>query len=77
MDTGSSRVMKPPTTTGDATTPALTPSLTPCVGVCRLDDRGLCVGCRRSLGEIATWRDLPDSERIRFMRDVLPARKPR
>ena len=69
------QAMKPLATTGGAA--ETTAALTPCVGVCRLDDRGLCVGCRRSLGEIATWRDLPDAERIRFMRDVLPARKPR
>ena len=75
MDAGSSRVMKPLATTGDAA--ETTTALTPCVGVCRLDDRGLCVGCRRSMAEIAAWRDLPDTERIRFMRDVLPARKPR
>lgn len=52
-------------------------ALTPCIGVCRLDERGLCLGCRRSMAEIAAWRELPDAERIRFMRDVLPARKPR
>jgi len=56
---------------------AATAVLTPCVGLCRLDERGLCLGCRRSMAEIAAWRDLSDAERIRVMRDVLPARKPR
>ena len=28
----------------------------PCSGVCRIDgQRGLCLGCRRTLGEIAEW----------------------
>ncbi|POZ61543.1 DUF1289 domain-containing protein [Chromobacterium alticapitis] len=28
----------------------------PCIGVCRLDDSGqVCVGCRRTLDEIAGW----------------------
>jgi len=27
----------------------------PCVDICRLDAEGLCVGCRRTLDEIAEW----------------------
>ena len=49
--------------------------LTPCIGVCRLDARGYCVGCRRTGPEIAMWRELPDVERARYMDDVLPARE--
>jgi len=49
--------------------------LTPCIGVCRLDARGYCVGCRRTGQEIAMWRELPDAERVRYMDDVLPARE--
>lgn len=49
--------------------------LTPCIGICKLDDRGFCLGCLRTGDEIARWRGLPDSERRRMMRDVLPARK--
>jgi predicted Fe-S protein YdhL (DUF1289 family) len=48
---------------------------TPCVGVCRLDARGYCEGCLRTGDEIARWRGMPDEERLRLMRDVLPARK--
>lgn len=75
LDANVVRIMKPSVTTGGAA--EMTAVLTPCVGVCRLDERGLCVGCRRSTGEIAAWRSLPDVERIRLMRDVLPARKSR
>jgi predicted Fe-S protein YdhL (DUF1289 family) len=49
--------------------------LTPCIGVCRLDARGYCVGCRRTGQEIAMWRELPDAERLRYMDAVLPARE--
>jgi uncharacterized protein len=49
--------------------------LTPCIGVCRLDARGYCVGCRRTSQEIAMWRELPDAERVRYMDDVLPTRE--
>lgn len=48
--------------------------LTPCIGVCRLDERGLCEGCLRSGEEIARWRGMDDAERLRYMREVLPAR---
>lgn len=49
--------------------------LTPCVRVCRLDERGFCVGCQRSLAEIAAWGTLSDEERRRCMDEVLPARR--
>jgi hypothetical protein len=49
--------------------------LTPCIGVCRLDPRGFCEGCLRTGEEIARWRGLSDAERLRYMRDVLPARR--
>jgi predicted Fe-S protein YdhL (DUF1289 family) len=51
------------------------PILTPCVGICRLDSRGYCVGCRRSGDEIARWRDMGEDERRRWM-DVVPPTRP-
>ena len=48
--------------------------LTPCIGICRLDERGLCLGCRRTLDEIARWGTMSDAERLRCMREVLPGR---
>jgi predicted Fe-S protein YdhL (DUF1289 family) len=50
--------------------------LTPCIGICRLDERGYCVGCRRNLDEIARWGTMSDTERLRCMREVLPKRPP-
>ena len=49
--------------------------LSPCIGICRLDERGYCEGCLRTGDEIARWRGMPEPERLRYMRDVLPARK--
>jgi uncharacterized protein len=49
--------------------------LSPCIGICRLDMRGYCIGCLRTGDEIARWRGMDDGERLRVMRDVLPARK--
>lgn len=47
---------------------------TPCIKVCAIDAvSGLCAGCHRSLGEIAAWATLSDTERRRIMAE-LPAR---
>jgi Predicted Fe-S protein len=54
--------------------PLLVP-LTPCIGVCRLDARGYCVGCQRSGEEIARWRGMDDAERLHYMDEILPARE--
>jgi predicted Fe-S protein YdhL (DUF1289 family) len=54
--------------------PAPTLPLTPCIGICRLDADGYCVGCRRTGEEISRWRGMSDAERLRVMRDVLPLR---
>lgn len=36
----------------------------PCTGVCRIDPAaGWCLGCRRTLGEIAAWRDMAAKDR--------------
>ena len=47
--------------------------LSPCVGICSLDDAGLCVGCRRTALEIAAWTKMDDEQRLRVM-ELLPSR---
>lgn len=49
--------------------------LTPCTGVCRLDARGLCMGCLRTGDEIARWGGMDQAERLRIMDEVLPHRE--
>ena len=49
--------------------------LTPCIGTCRLDERGYCIGCLRTGEEIGRWRLMDDTERLHVMREILPARK--
>ena len=47
---------------------------TPCVKICTLDARsGLCLGCGRTIDEIAGWGSKPPGERRRIMAE-LPAR---
>jgi len=48
--------------------------LTPCIGICRLDARGYCVGCQRTGDEIARWRGMSDAERLHVMDVILPDR---
>ncbi len=47
---------------------------TPCIKICTLDARqGLCLGCARTIDEIARWSTMSASERTRVMSE-LPAR---
>jgi len=40
------------------------PIASPCISVCRMDAAsGLCVGCLRTIDEIAAWSVLDDDER--------------
>ena len=55
-----------------ATPPA--PIKTPCIKVCAVSGQtGLCIGCGRTLGEIASWGGISEEERQRIMAE-LPAR---
>jgi len=40
---------------------------TPCVNICKLDERGICIGCFRSLQEIAAWSRMSEAERRLIM----------
>jgi predicted Fe-S protein YdhL (DUF1289 family) len=53
------------------------PIATPCVQVCIVDgESGLCLGCHRTLAEVAGWTKLTDAERAAIMA-ALPARRGR
>jgi predicted Fe-S protein YdhL (DUF1289 family) len=50
---------------------------TPCIKVCIVDaESSLCLGCYRSLQEIAGWARLSEDERTRVMAE-LPGRQSR
>ena len=41
-----------------------TPVRSPCVSVCVLDPEGtVCIGCGRTLDEVAAWSELSDAQR--------------
>ena len=47
----------------------------PCTKVCVMDaENRYCLGCRRTLGEIARWSEMADAERAAIMAQ-LPARR--
>ena len=48
---------------------------TPCVKICTLDARqSFCLGCGRTIDEIARWGSLSAAERVRIMNE-LPERR--
>ncbi len=51
------------------------PASTPCVQICVLDPESrLCLGCGRTIDEIARWSAMSEAERQRIMAE-LPSRK--
>jgi hypothetical protein len=47
----------------------------PCIKVCQMDPvRGVCIGCCRTLDEIAAWGGMTEAQRERVLA-VLPFRK--
>lgn len=53
------------------------PIRTPCVKVCVVDgESGLCLGCYRTLREVAGWASFTDAEREALMAE-LPGRRSR
>jgi uncharacterized protein len=42
----------------------------PCVDICRLDSAGLCIGCRRTIGEISEWPRAGEARRREILRQL-------
>jgi len=49
--------------------------LSPCIGICVLDEQGLCEGCHRTGNEIASWSAYDDDQRAHIMDTILPKRE--
>ena len=48
------------------------PLETPCIDVCEMDaPSGLCLGCGRTIDEIARWAAMPNEERRVIMAELL------
>ncbi|HNP63072.1 MAG TPA: DUF1289 domain-containing protein [Woeseiaceae bacterium] len=50
--------------------------LSPCVLLCTLDERGVCLGCHRTLAEISRWSLMTAAEQWQLI-DELTTRKAR
>ena len=56
-------------------TPAPRAVASPCVSLCRMDtDSGWCLGCLRTLDEIASWGSLDDAGKREVMQRLGPRR---
>jgi uncharacterized protein len=47
------------------------PAPSPCVDICRLDAQGLCIGCRRTIDEIAEWSGASEARRREILRQLV------
>lgn len=48
----------------------------PCIKICRLDSRtGLCIGCFRTLDEIAHWSQMEDSQHLEVLAAITRRRE--
>jgi predicted Fe-S protein YdhL (DUF1289 family) len=46
------------------------PVPSPCINVCQLDAQGLCVGCRRTIDEIAEWPRASETRRREILSEL-------
>ena len=45
--------------------------ISPCVGVCSIDPESkLCLGCLRSIDEIAIWSQIDNKKALEIMKDI-------
>jgi predicted Fe-S protein YdhL (DUF1289 family) len=61
----------------DLGAPSASPVASPCISVCRIDEAsGLCVGCLRTLDEIAAWSTLDDAQKRAVWRAIAERGRP-
>jgi predicted Fe-S protein YdhL (DUF1289 family) len=46
----------------------------PCTNVCQLDKNKVCIGCFRTIDEIANWTKYDDNEKLRII-ELIKQRK--
>ena len=55
--------------------PPLRRVMSPCIGICTLDRKsGFCLGCKRTIDEVARWPMMDDDERRKVV-EALKTRK--
>lgn len=54
------------------------PLPSPCVGICQMDrTSGLCMGCQRTINEIADWGVAPESKKRAIWEEIIRRRTAR
>jgi predicted Fe-S protein YdhL (DUF1289 family) len=48
----------------------------PCKSICRLNEQGICVGCRRTREEIASWSKLTNEQKQVIVKRISSAINP-
>ena len=51
------------------------PVASPCISVCFLDEHDICVGCHRTIDEVARWWEMSDAERREVLARSVERRK--
>jgi predicted Fe-S protein YdhL (DUF1289 family) len=46
----------------------------PCIDICKLNEHDVCIGCKRTIGEIAQWSAMTAEEQWRVV-NALPHRQ--
>ncbi len=44
--------------------------LTPCINICKINEQNICIGCFRTLNEIAQWTKYSDLERTQIINRI-------
>ncbi|WP_107852585.1 DUF1289 domain-containing protein [Oceanimonas marisflavi] len=44
------------------------PVVSPCIGLCRLNEQRLCMGCYRTIDEITGWRERSEQDKAVIVR---------
>ena len=44
--------------------------ISPCINICKLDENKICIGCYRTLDEIANWTKYTDKEKQNIINQV-------
>jgi predicted Fe-S protein YdhL (DUF1289 family) len=42
----------------------------PCNNICKLNNENICIGCKRSLDEIASWSKLTDVDKLKILEEI-------
>lgn len=42
----------------------------PCIKMCRLDDKGFCISCGRTLEQIINWRHYSQEQKLNIVNDL-------